>query len=141
MSIAIIAWIVFAVILLVIEAVTVNLVTIWVAVGAIFAAIVAIWFDPVAQWSVFVLVSGVLVAATRPLAKKLAPKTVPLNYDRVIGQPGVVIEGIDPVSGKGQVKVMGQIWSAKCADCTAVSIDASVKIVAVEGVKVIVELM
>jgi len=80
-----------------------------------------------------------LLIATRPLAKKFVPKTVPLNYDRVIGEVGLVIEEIDPVSGKGQVKVMGQIWSAKCVNCTTIPIDTNVKIIAVEGVKVIVE--
>ena len=132
-------WIVVAVVLLIIEACTTNLITIWIAVGAVFATIVAIWFDPVAQWSIFILVSGVLLIATRPLAKKFVPKTVPLNYDRVIGEPGMVIEEINPVSGKGQVKVMGQIWSAKCVDCTTIPVDASVRITAVEGAKVIVE--
>jgi len=135
----IIFWIVFAIILIITEACTVNLVTIWIAIGAVFAAIVAIWFEPVPQWAVFVLVSGILLVATRPLAKKFLPKTVPLNYDRLIGEVGVVIEEIDHISGKGQVKVMGQIWSAKCVNYTIIPIDTSVKVNAIEGVKVMVE--
>jgi len=135
----IIFWIVVMITLIIIEVCATNLVTIWIAIGAFFAVLVAIWFGPVAQWSVFILASSVLLIATRPLAKKFVPKTVPLNYDRVIGEVGIVIEEINTVTGLGQVKVMGQIWSAKCVAETAIPVDTSVRVNAVEGVKVIVE--
>jgi len=50
-------WIVLMVVLLIAEVCATNLFTIWIAIGALFASIVAIWFNPVAQWSVFVIVS------------------------------------------------------------------------------------
>ncbi|MCL2838397.1 MAG: NfeD family protein [Oscillospiraceae bacterium] len=137
---ALIIWLIAAVVLIIIEACTTNLVTIWIAIGAVVAAIVAafnLW--PIVQWGAFVFVSGVLLIVTRPLAKKFVPKTVPLNFDRVIGEVGVVIEEIEPTSGKGQIKVMGQIWSAKCVSGTVIPVDADVKVVEVEGVKVLVE--
>jgi len=140
LSHAVIAWIVFAVILGIIEVCSLNMVTLWIAIGAIFAAIAAAFgVPPIAQAGVFVLTSGILVVVTRPLAKKLVPKTEPLNYDRVIGEVGVVIEEINAVLGSGQVKVIGQIWSAKCKSSTVIAIDENVKIVAVEGVRVVVE--
>ena len=140
LSTATIIWLVTAVVLIIIEACSTNMVTIWVAIGAIFAAIAASFCVPaIAQWGIFVLVSGLLLIATRPLAKKFVPKTIPLNYDRTIGEIGLVIEEIDPVSGKGQVKVMGQIWSAKSADNSVISADTSVEVVEVVGAKVVVK--
>ena len=64
-------------------------------------------------------------------------KIQPTNADRVIGHEGVVIVAIDPVAGKGQVKVDGQIWSAKCD--VSVEEGAKVKVLALEGVKAVVE--
>jgi len=116
------------------------MVTIWVAIGAIFAAIAA-WLGVlvVAQSGVFVLVSGILLIATRPLARKMLPKTVPLNSDRVIGEPGVVTEEIEPISGTGQIKVMGQIWSAKSADGSTIPVESTVEVVEIIGNRVVVE--
>ena len=72
-------WVVLLVGLIVVEAVTAQIVTIWFAVGAV-AAIVAemlgaqIWL----QWVIFIAVSVVALVATRPLVRKLT-KTPPTN--------------------------------------------------------------
>ena len=105
-------WIVMLVAFVVIEASTAQLLTIWFAVGSLAALIsqmlgADIWL----QWLIFVAVSAIVVAATRPLVKKYArPKVQPTNADRCIGQTAVVTEDIDNIAGKGAVKVNGIEW-------------------------------
>jgi carbon starvation protein CstA len=59
------------------------------------------------------------------------------NADRVLGKEGIVIKTIDPLAGVGQVKVIGQVWSAK-AD-TVIDEGTLVTVRSMEGVKLIVE--
>ena len=61
----------------------------------------------------------------------------PTNADRVLGHEGIVIKTIDPMDGKGQIKVLGQVWSAK-AD-KVIEEGSKVKVLSMEGVKLIVE--
>lgn len=133
-------WAVALVTLVIIEASTAQLVTIWFAVGALAALIsqmlgAQVWL----QWVIFVVVSGAVLAATRPLVKKFAkPKIQPTNADRCIGQTAVVTEGIDNVAGKGAVKVGGVIWSARSESGENIQENEKVTITKIDGVKLIV---
>lgn len=133
-------WAVALVTLVIIEASTAQLVTIWFAVGALAALIsqmlgAQVWL----QWVIFVVVSGAVLAATRPLVKKYAkPKIQPTNADRCIGQTAVVTEGIDNVAGKGAVKVGGVIWSARSESGENIQENEKVTITKIDGVKLIV---
>lgn len=133
-------WAVALVTLVIIEASTAQLVTIWFAVGALAALIsqmlgAQVWL----QWVIFVVVSGAVLAATRPLVKKYAkPKIQPTNADRCIGQTAVVTEGIDNVAGKGAVKVGGVIWSARSESGENIKENEKVTITKIDGVKLIV---
>lgn len=140
MNDAVMFWLAFAVILGVIEAATVNLVTVWSAVAAVLAAILASFgASGYAQLSAFVVLTGVLLAVTRPVARKLIKKrAVPTNADRVIGAAGTVVEDIDPIENKGQIKVLGQLWSAKSKDGIVIAAGSRAVVVALEGVKAVV---
>lgn len=135
-----IIWLIAAAILGVIEVSTVNLITIWFAVSAVVTAVFTIFgAGPGVQITVFIVVSAILVIATRPLAKRfLNRNTIATNADRIISAKGVVIEEINSIKGTGQVKVMGQVWSAKSANGENIADGTSVTIVALEGVKVVV---
>ena len=61
------------------------------------------------------------------------------NADRIIGKTAVVIETIDNLAGKGQVKVAGQIWTARSERDVVIPQDAEVTVLRIEGVKVFVE--
>ena len=50
---------------------------------------------------------------------------------------GIVTKDIDPIEGKGQVKVIGQVWSAKSEH--PISEGTKVKVLSLEGVKIVVE--
>ena len=136
-------WIIFAVFMLICEVLTTQLVSIWFVLGAIAAAITCIFTDNLLiQTIVFVLVSLIALLATRPLVKKfLKNKKEPTNSDRLIGRVGVVTLDIVNRAGEGQVNVDGKIWSAKSADGCEIKSGASVKITAIEGVKLVVEIL
>ena len=60
------------------------------------------------------------------------------NADRFIGMEGIVIEAIDSAKGVGQVKVGGQVWSAKTEENTFISTEEKIIIIKIEGVKLVV---
>lgn len=134
-------WIIALVVLIVVEAVTAQMVTIWFAAGAV-GAIVAerlgaeVWV----QWVVFVAVSAIALVATRPLVRKLTKANAqPTNADRCIGQTAVVTEEINNIEGKGQVHVNGVTWTARSIDGTVFKKDERVTVERIDGVKLIVK--
>lgn len=134
-------WVAMLVILIVVEAVTAQMVTIWFAAGAA-AALVAeilgaqVWL----QWVVFVAVSAVALVATRPLVRKLTQtKVQPTNADRCIGQTAIVVEDINNIEGKGQVNVNGVVWTARSSDGSTFKKDDRVTVEKIDGVKLIVK--
>ena len=94
----------------------------------------------VAVLVIFVAVSGVLLFFTRPLARKLGVKKhQPTNADRVVGAEALVIKEIDPINSAGQVKALGQIWSARDEDHGTIPEGEYVEVLRIEGVKLIVK--
>ena len=123
------------------EAVTVGLVSVWFAVGALAALFATalgagLWL----QIAVFLGVSALALALFKPLSSKfLKPRLSATNADRVIGAAALVTETIDNAQAQGQVKVNGQIWSARSAQDIVIPVGADVRVLRIEGVKVIVE--
>ena len=134
-------WIVLIVALVVIEAVTVQLVTIWFAVGAIGGLIASAFnLDIWLQVLIFVAVSAITLLATRPFVKRFTKTNKePTNADRFIGKTAVVTEAIDNIRGKGAVTVGGLEWTARTADGATVEKDALVTVEKIEGAKLIVK--
>ncbi len=132
------AWLIFFIILVIVELITVNLVTIWFAFGALVTSLVSLYTtDTVILLAVFTLVSLLLLLITKPVVKKLkVKKVVATNLDQVIGKTGVVTEPIakDKI---GEVKVLGKRWSAYSD--REISKDKKVKILSISGVKLKVE--
>ena len=134
-------WLAILIVSILVEAGTMGLVSIWFAAGALIAWALAMF--EVSEWIqclVFVLVSGLLLFFTRPLVKKyVTPKIQPTNVDAIIGREGVVSEAIRPLEGTGQVKVGGQIWSARTDEQTdCIPEGTIVTILRVEDVKLFV---
>lgn len=141
MNSLVIFWISLTIILLVIEAMTPTLICIWPAIGALLAWVLALADAPLwLQIVVFIVASVILIILTRPLAKKfVSKKIIATNADRIIGAEGVVIQAIDPIENAGQIKAMGQIWSAKSADNEIIQSGTHVTITSLEGVKAVVK--
>ena len=91
------------------------------------------------QTSVFVISSGLLIFATRPLVNKITKKDVtPTNVYSVVGKKAIVIEDIDWSTGKGQIKCDGEVWSAKTDEQINIPKDSEVQITRIDGVKAFV---
>ena len=136
-----VVWLMLLVLFAVAEAVTVGLVSVWFAAGALVALLASfftanIWL----QITLFLVVSIVAMAILRPLARKFVlPTVVPTNADRVIGREAVVTEAIDNLNGKGVVVVFGVAWTARSEDGAPIPEAATVVVKRIEGVKLFVE--
>lgn len=133
-------WIGLIVVTAAVEAATVQLVTVWFAVGGVagliaYAAGLEIWL----QILIFALVSAVALAVTRPLVKKFTNgRKMPTNADRYIGEKAVVTEKIENDLSKGAVKIGGLEWTARSVDSETAEVGEQVMVEAIEGAKLIV---
>ncbi|MBR3882761.1 MAG: NfeD family protein [Clostridia bacterium] len=133
-------WLILAGIFLIIEIISVGFLVFWFSIGALIA-MVASFFIPntIAQTAIFVISSTILLFATKPLVKKILPGDVKTNSFSIIGKIAKVTIDIEPVEGKGQVKIGAEAWSAKSVDDTFIAKDTEVEILEIDGVKAIVK--
>lgn len=134
-------WICVVVVMLIIEASTMGLTTIWFAGGALAAMIASFITDSfLIQLLVFAVISLVLVYFTRPLAvKKINMKAVKTNVNAVIGEKGIAQSDIK-VNEKGTVRADNKMWTAVLAEGSSeISEGETVIVERVEGVKLIVK--
>ena len=128
-------WLIIILFLGFIEAITVNLVTIWFVISGIVSLILSFFIDDFI--SVFVILGILLLITTRSwLNKVFKINKYKTNLDRVIGMQGIVTEKITKNS-PGEVKVDGKRWMA-ISDKT-INVDNDVKILEIDGVKLKVE--
>ena len=135
-----ILWTALLVIAIVAEAITIDLVSIWFGVGALIALASLVFFDASlkVQIALFIIVSLACIIFTRPLAKKyLRGNTIKTNYDRIIGKHATVTKTIT-ADYKGEVKVMGNYWSASSLNNENIEEGQHVEILAIEGNHVVV---
>ena len=135
-------WLGLLILFLIIEFATAQLTTIWFACGALAALLLEAFGinDLLIQIIVFALISLVALIFTRPLVKKyVTKKALPTNADMCIGQKALVTDEIDNAAAKGLVKVNGSVWSARTADGSVKPEGSEVTVLAIEGVKLIVE--
>lgn len=123
----------------VLESITVQLVGIWFCISAIVSAFVAHFTDSYTTTIVvFVIVSAIMLIFTRPIIKKkIIYNPEPTNADRIIGKTALVIQRIDSSVNSGQIKVDGQVWSARSSE--VIDEGETVRIKKIEGVKAIVQ--
>ena len=139
---AVYTWLLLTAALLVIEALTAGLTTIWFAGGSIVALILAFLGAPVwLQTGAFAAVSLILLLVTRPLALKYMNKGKgATSLDRMIGREVLVTEQIDNLRGTGEVQVDGQYWMARSADSDlTIEKGETARVRSIQGVKLIVD--
>jgi membrane protein implicated in regulation of membrane protease activity len=135
-----IVWLVAFAVFLVAEISTQMLVSVWLACGSLAALLTAglggqVWL----QILVFVAVSALALAFTRPLARKLIGKRERTNADRCVGQTALVTEDIDNLEGQGAVRLDGKTWTARSDGGEPLPKGQSVRVLRIEGVKLMVE--
>lgn len=136
-----ILWLVALIAFVVIECISYQLMSIWMAVGALSALIsYGLGADFVVQFVIFIVVSVVLIILTRPFVNRfLNSKNEKTNVDNLIGKKSVVLSEIDNIKGIGTIKLNGIEWSARSDDGQIIEVGKVVSVVRVEGVKVIVK--
>lgn len=132
-------WISVFVITLFIELNTADLTIIWFCVSSLVSFILSLFgISYVIQIVVFVIVSLVLLVATRPLTKNMMNKTlIRTNADRIISSIGIVTKTINP-DEIGEVKVGSEYWRAISADNSLIEENEKITIISFSGNKVIV---
>lgn len=131
-------WISLFVLAIIFEVFTSELVSIWFAAASIPSFILALFeAHPIIQVVVFLIVSFILLLLTRPIVMKyVKTNEIKTNVDSYVGAVGIVIEKLVP-GIVGQVKVKNLQWSAISND--TIEVGESVRVLDIEGVKLIVE--
>lgn len=87
--------------------------------GALIAAVVAAAGAGAAiSWAVFLVVSIVLLAALRPVARRHRSQAPQLRTGTaaLVGRTGTVVERIANDEGVGCVRIEGELWTARAFD-------------------------
>ena len=124
------------------EAMTVSLVSIWFAAGALGAIVVALLGGGlVLQVTVFLALAVALLLSLRSIVRKhFTPHVTRTNIDSVIGATGIVVTPVNNIAALGQVQIGGVEWSARSTSGSHIPAGALVRVDRIEGVKVFVSL-
>lgn len=135
-------WLGIFIIAILVEILTVELVSVWFA-GAAFLAFILSWIPGIPYWGEiisFVLASALLLFCLRPLTTKLlARKETKSNIEELIGKKAKVIKKISELSN-GEIIINGVTWTAVSSEPTIeINEGDIIKIVAINGNKIIVK--
>lgn len=137
-------WLIIAGICFVIEILTVGFLVFWFAIAALITSILSLFItNIIAQITIFIILSVILILCTRSFAKKITKgdNTITNSYS-VIGKEGIVSKEINMQKDKpGQVRVGSDVWTAICDDQnnTIIPVGTKVSILKIDGVKLIVQ--
>lgn len=137
-----IVWLAVAIVLLVVEIITLGLTTIWFAGGALVACVAAaLQADFLVQMILFLVVSVVMLFFTRPVAMRYMNKNrTKTNSESLVGKEAVVLQEINNLKASGQVQLNGIEWTARAENMEdVIEKGAIVCIKKIEGVKLIVK--
>ena len=136
-------WLAAFILFLGVEIATVTLVSVWFAGGALVAFIVNLagCDNILIQIAVFVVVSVVLLAITRPFASRFINKNlVKTNADEILGKRVKILERVDNINGTGMARYNGVEWTVRSGDDNVIIEEGEMAtVLEVSGVKLIVE--
>lgn len=137
------AWLIFAGVCFVLEIVTEGFLVCWLGVGALGAMGLSFAFPDAifAQIALMAVISIILILCTKKFAQKMASKdSVPMNVYTILGKKAIVTQPIDNVKGQGQIKVDGDMWSARNEENDEpIAEGDTVEVIRIEGVKAMVK--
>lgn len=135
-------WLIAAGVFFVIEIATIGFLIFWLGIGALLAMIASFFIDSfVVQFVVFLISSTLLIIFTKPLIDKFVkiPNEVKTNAYSIIGKKAIVILPINNITGNGQIKIDGEVWSAKSYNDEEIPKDIEVEVVEIDGVRAVVK--
>ena len=134
------AWLFAAIIIFAIEALTVNLTTLWFGFGAIIAMVVASLGGSITlQIILFIGSTIIFLLFVRPFAAKYMKKNL-VNTKFLIGEQAIVVEKIDNYKDTGKVKLNGTFWIARAESGFVIEEREVVEVVGVSGNRLIVKI-
>lgn len=133
-------WLGLALILFIIEAATVGMVCMWFGIGAIISMLCSYFITNIyIQWTIFIVVSVIMLVLLRPLAKKVMSNNAEsTNVSALIGKTAFLTEEINEES-YGRVKFGDISWIAVSSQGETIKKGEKVKVVLVKGNKLVVE--
>jgi len=135
-------WLGAALLLIAVEVMTVDLVLLMFAGGAVAAAVATALGAPFPlQIVVLAVVSVLLLVSIRPWLLRHLKDRMPLvetNVAAQIGKPAIVVQDVD-VHG-GRVKLSGEVWSGRSARPDVVCpVDTELRVVRIDGATAVVD--
>ncbi len=134
-----VGWIGVAVVLAVAEMLSLDLVLLMIAIGALAAAVAAAIGAPL--WLtilVFAIVTISFLAVVRPpfVARLHAGPTLTTGHGNLVGRTAVVTEPVGEFDGR--VKLSSEIWSARTEDPEPIDVGAEVTVVRIDGATAVI---
>jgi membrane protein implicated in regulation of membrane protease activity len=141
-----VGWFVAALALLVIELASTTFFSIFLAIGAFAAGLVAFFIPSSPIWiqavvAIVVALAGVVVG--RPflssrLRRQGEPPLTPGVHGGFVGQRALALDAIGDELHPGHVRLAGEVWLAFTADHTSIATGAPVTVTAVRGTTLVV---
>jgi inner membrane protein len=110
----------------------------WFGIAGVVTGLIALILPSIpAQVAIFVILSGILVAASQKIARRWTrPSPGRIGAERLHGIEGLVTEAIRPPF-MGMVKVLGELWRAESS--VAIEAGQTIRVRRVDGTHVVVE--
>jgi len=133
-------WVAAALVAVILEVTSVNLVFVMLAVGAIAGALTALAGGGIPlQVLAFGVVSGAMLMVARPIGLKYLRRSAPPVATNVAALVGRDAEAITELSARGgQVKLAGEVWSARLQGPAVIPAGTDVRVVAIDGATAVV---
>lgn len=136
-------WLIFAGICFILEIATEGFLLCWLGVGGLCAMGLSFVMPEAlfAQVILMAVISIILIVSTRKLTKKLYSKEEkPMNVYTILGKKAIVSQAIDNIKGQGQIKIDGDIWSARNEENDEqIAEGDTVEVIRINGVKAMVK--
>ena len=136
------AWLIFSGVCFILEIATEGFLVCWLGVGGLCAMGLSFIFTEaiVLQFIVMAIVSIILILCTKKFTKKMSSKdNIPTNVYTILGKRATVSQSIDNLKSQGQIKIDGDVWSARNEDGDEIIAEGdTVEIIRIDGVKAMV---
>ncbi|HHU62391.1 MAG: NfeD family protein [Bacillota bacterium] len=140
-------WLALGILFLILEALTSNFFLLWFACGSFVGALISkLGLSFEWQFGVFVISSGILLLLSRTVFVKFfllrsGGRHVRTNVDSLIGKRGLIKNEVESKLRTGEVLIEGSLYGAISSSEEKLSVDSEVKVVGIQGNKLIVELL
>lgn len=135
-------WLIAAGVFFIVEMATIGFLSFWLGIGALLAMATSFFVDSIiVQSIVFLSSSTLLIIFTKPLVNKFikVPKEIKTNAYSIVGKKGIVVSKINNTDGSGQIKIDGEVWSAKSMNDEEIEKNTEIEITEIDGVKAVVK--